>query len=57
MKEYLKAIVGARTGKEDLLIESLKKAVAYNPDIKAKATTEMEFAKYFENPRFREIVK
>jgi tetratricopeptide (TPR) repeat protein len=57
MKEYLKAIVGARTGKEDLLIESLKKAVAYNADIKAKATTEMEFAKYFENPRFREIVK
>lgn len=57
MKEYLKAIVGARTGKEDLVIESLKKAVSYNADIKAKAATEMEFAKYFENPGFREIVK
>lgn len=57
MKEYLKAVVGARTNKEDLVIESLKKAVAYNPGIKAKVATEMEFAKFFENPRFREIIK
>ncbi len=57
MKEYLKAIVGARTGNEELVMESLKKAVTYNPDMKAKAATEMEFAKYFDNPRFREIIK
>jgi len=38
-------------------MESLKKAVVLNPGMKAKAATEMEFAKYFENPKFREIVK
>ena len=57
LKEYLKAIVAVRTGKEELFMESLKKAVVLNPGMKAKAATEMEFAKYFENPKFREIVK
>lgn len=57
MKEYLKAIIGARTAKENLLFESLEKAVSINPEMKAKARTDMEFARYFENPKFREIVK
>ena len=56
MKEYLKAIIGARTAKESLLFESLEKACKINPEMKAKAKTDMEFARYFENPRFKEIV-
>jgi hypothetical protein len=56
MKEYLKAIIGARTARENLLYESLGKAVEYNANMKAKAKTDLEFAKYFNNPRFQEIV-
>jgi Flp pilus assembly protein TadD len=57
MKEYLKAVIGARTAKENLLFESLEKAVSFNPEMKVKARTDMEFARYFENPKFKEIVK
>ncbi len=56
MKEYFKAIIGARTTKENLMFESLKKAVEINSDLKAKAKTDMEFAKYFENAQFKAIV-
>ncbi len=56
MKEYLKAIIGARTAKENLLFDSLEAAVKINPDLKAKAKTDMEFAHYFENPKFKAIV-
>ncbi len=57
MKEYLKAIIGARTAKENLLFESLEAAVKINPDLKAKAKNDMEFARYFENPKFKSIVQ
>jgi Flp pilus assembly protein TadD len=57
MKEYLKAIIGARTNDDKLFFESLKKALEYNPEWKAKARTEMEFAKYFENTDFQAITK
>ena len=57
MKEYLKAIIGARTNDDKLFFESLKKAMEYNPEWKAKARTEMEFVKYFENPDFKAITK
>jgi Flp pilus assembly protein TadD len=57
MKEYLKAIIGARTNDDKLFFESLKKAMEYNPEWKGKARTEMEFAKYFENPDFQAITK
>lgn len=57
MTEYFKAVVGARTAKENLMFESLGKAVDMNPDLKAKIATDMEFAKYFEDARFKEIVK
>ncbi len=56
MKEYLKAVIGARTARESLLFESLGAAVQYNPDMKAKAKTDLEFAKYFNNPKFSQIV-
>jgi len=57
MKEYLKAVIGARTAKENLLFDSLEKACKINPEMKTKARNDMEFARYFENPKFNEIVK
>ncbi|HEX7583542.1 MAG TPA: hypothetical protein VF373_02540 [Prolixibacteraceae bacterium] len=57
MKEYFKAIVGARTAKENLMYESLEKAVKMHPELKKTAATDMEFAKYFNEARFKEIVK
>lgn len=57
MKEYFKAIVGARTDKETLMYESLTTAIKMNPELKEKAATDMEFAKYFNEAKFKEIVK
>ncbi len=57
MKEYLKAIIGARTAKENLLFDSLAEACRINPEMKAKAKSDMEFAKYFQNPKFQSIVE
>lgn len=57
MTEYFKAVVGARTAKENLMFESLEKAVKMNPELKSKAATDLEFAKYFEDARFKEIIK
>jgi len=57
MKEYFKAVVGARTAKENLMYESLEKAIKLKPELKKTATTDMEFAKYFNEARFKELVK
>jgi hypothetical protein len=55
--EYYKAVVGARTAKENLMYESLEKVVQMNPEMKKTIATDMEFAKYFNEARFQEIVK
>jgi len=57
MKEYLKAVIGARTAKENMVIESLKAAIGINPEMKAKASTDMEFAGYFDNAKFKALVQ
>ncbi len=57
MKEYFKGIVGARTAKENLMYESLETAVKMKPELKSKIASDMEFAKYFNEARFKEIVK
>lgn len=57
MKEYLKAVVGARTGKENLLFDSLAEACKINEKMKTKAVNDLEFAKYWDNPKFQSIVK
>jgi len=57
MTEYFKAVVGARTAKENLMYESLDKAIKMKPELKKTAATDMEFAKYFNEARFKEIVK
>nr|WP_321358212.1 hypothetical protein [uncultured Draconibacterium sp.] len=56
MTEYFKAVIGARTAKEGLLFDSLKAAVDMNADLKKVAKTDMEFAKYFDNAKFKAIV-
>ncbi len=56
-KEYFKAVVGARTAKENLMYDSLKKAIELKPELKKTASTDMEFAKYFNEAKFKEIVK
>ena len=56
MKEYLKAVIGARTAKENLLFDSLKKATELNADLKAQAKVDQEFARYFDDPKFKAIV-
>ncbi|MGE5426531.1 MAG: tetratricopeptide repeat protein [Methylococcaceae bacterium] len=57
MTDYYKAVVGARTAKENLMYESLEKVVKANPEMKKTIATDMEFAKYFDEARFKEIVK
>lgn len=57
MKEYFKAVVGARTAKENLMYESLEAAVKMKPELKAKIATDMEFAKYFGEAKFKAIVQ
>jgi hypothetical protein len=56
MANYLKAVIGARTGKENLLLESLAKSCEKDAKMKAAAKTDLEFAKYFDNPKFKAIV-
>jgi len=55
--EYLKAVIAARTAKEDLMISSLTKAISMDSNLKAKASTDAEFTKYANNAKFMEIVK
>ena len=57
MKDYLKAVIGAKTAKENLLFESLKSATEKNPKLKEKAAKDMNFAMYFANPKFKAIVE
>jgi Flp pilus assembly protein TadD len=56
MKEYLKAVIGARTARETLVFDSLKAAVQINPEAKQRAKTDVEFAKYASDSRFQSIV-
>jgi Flp pilus assembly protein TadD len=56
-KEYFKGVVGARTAKENLMYDSLKKAIELKPELKKTAATDMEFAKYFNEAKFQELVK
>ncbi len=57
LKEYLKAIIGARTNNDKLFYESLTAAMKLNPSWKTRARTDLEFAKYFDKANFKEITK
>lgn len=54
---YLKAVIAAKQGKDELVLESLRLATAKSDKLKKRAAVDMEFAKYFENEAFKTIVK
>ena len=55
--DYLMAVLGARTNNSSMVTSSLKSAVAKDPSLAKKAATDLEFAKYFTNADFMNIVK
>jgi tetratricopeptide (TPR) repeat protein len=54
---YLKAIVGARTQNNDLLMNNLRTACQKSNDLKANAGKDAEFGKYFQDNTFKSIVQ
>lgn len=50
---YLKAIIGARTGKADMLINNLKSAISKDASYKQMAKEDMEFLKFRANADFQ----
>ncbi len=55
--DYLKAVLGARTNNTSLVTESLKEAVAKDASLAKKAASDLEFAKYFTNADFIDIIQ
>lgn len=55
--DYLKAVVGARTAKTSLMFNSLESAVKDDTKLKDKAKSDLEFAKYYEDTKFKSIVE
>ncbi|MDE5710904.1 tetratricopeptide repeat protein [Bacteroides sp.] len=55
--DYLTAVLGARTNNSSMVTSSLKNAVAKNPALAKKAASDLEFAKYFTNADFMNIIK
>ncbi|MDD4032249.1 MAG: tetratricopeptide repeat protein [Bacteroidales bacterium] len=53
---YLKAVVGARKGNNDLVFSNLRIAVK-NADLKANAKKDLEFVKLFNDATFKTIVQ
>lgn len=57
MSFYLRAIIAARKGNENALVNNLQSAFAKDGSLKAKAAKDREFIKYFDNSAFSSIVK
>jgi tetratricopeptide (TPR) repeat protein len=53
---YLRAIIGARTNKADMLTSNLKIAIQKDASLKAKAVKDAEFIKFRDNADFKSIV-
>jgi tetratricopeptide (TPR) repeat protein len=56
-KDYLKAIVVGKQGKDDLFFECLRLAFAKDASLKDRAKVDIEFAKYAENETFKGLIK
>jgi len=54
---YLQAVIGARTGKDEQVYSRLKKAIEINPKFKGRAANDREFVNYFSKEEFMNIVK
>lgn len=57
LASYLKAVIGARTNDTNMVISNLKDACSKDSSMKKLAETDIEFAKYFQNPDFKAIVQ
>ena len=55
--DYLKAVIGARTNNNTMVISSLKAAIAKDATLAKKAATDLEFAKYFTDTDFMNVIK
>jgi Flp pilus assembly protein TadD len=55
-KQYVKAIILANQDKDDAALQALGMAVSQDAELKARAKKDMEFAKYFENEEFKNLV-
>ena len=55
--DYLKAVLGARTNNTSMVTSSLKNAIAKEPALAKKAASDLEFAKYFTDTDFMNIIK
>lgn len=53
---YLKAIIGARKGNKDVLINNLRTAISKDPSLKDKAKSDVEFLKYRDDSEFKGLV-
>ncbi|MBN2348864.1 MAG: hypothetical protein JXJ22_08510 [Bacteroidales bacterium] len=57
MVYYLKAVAGARAGKEDVVLSNLRTATGKDSALKAHALKDLEFAKFAASEAFGGIVK
>ncbi len=57
MTYYLRAIIASRKGNESAVVDNLKSAFGKDASLKAKASQDREFVKYFESANFLAIVK
>ena len=53
---YLTAVLGARTGNTNLMLENLAKAIQADAKMKQWAKNDREFIKYFDNAEFKKLV-
>lgn len=53
---YLKAVIGARMGDQNMVITNLKSAIAKDSALKAKAQRDAEFTKYKDNSEFQAVI-
>ena len=54
---YLRAIIAARKGNDNGVVNNLQTAFSKDGNLRAKAAKDREFVKYFENTAFTSIVK
>jgi outer membrane protein OmpA-like peptidoglycan-associated protein len=54
---YGQAIVGARVGDENMVLNNLRTAIGKDASLKARAKKDMEFRNYFQNDAFSAIVQ
>lgn len=57
LTSYLKAVVAARQNDNDATLSNLKDALQAKAELKAKAATDIEFAKLFDTDEFKGLVK